>query len=77
MMINLCYYQVKNRCDLNSWHAGKEGCLQTLLHRAVDENKQKHACYLISKLVKNASVSKQTYIAIRARSACNLELSAH
>ena len=26
---------------------GPEGCQQTLLHRAIDENKEAHACFLI------------------------------
>lgn len=33
---------------MNSWHAG-DGCLQTLLHRAIEEEEQRIACYLIDK----------------------------
>jgi hypothetical protein len=39
--------QVRHGCDINMWHNGPGGCQQTLLHRAIDENKQDVACFLV------------------------------
>ena len=39
--------QVQRGCDTDGWSDGPEGCLQTLLHRAIDENNEKSACFLI------------------------------
>ncbi|CAB3379555.1 Hypothetical predicted protein [Cloeon dipterum] len=33
--------------DTDCWGAGPEGCLQTLLHRAIDENLTSIACFLV------------------------------
>lgn len=33
--------------DTDSWSEGPEGCLQTLLHRAIDENSETAARFLI------------------------------
>lgn len=33
--------------DTDSWSEGPEGCLQTLLHRAIDENSENTAGFLI------------------------------
>ncbi|KAJ7997343.1 hypothetical protein DPEC_G00228000 [Dallia pectoralis] len=38
---------VRHGCDATSWSSGPSGCLQTLLHRAVDENNEVTACFLI------------------------------
>lgn len=38
-----CRYGV----DTDSWSEGPEGCLQTLLHRAIDENSEISARFLI------------------------------
>ncbi|XP_003226628.1 rabankyrin-5 [Anolis carolinensis] len=38
---------VRHGCDATSWAAGPSGCLQTLLHRAIDENSEQIACFLI------------------------------
>lgn len=38
---------VKNGVDTDCWSSGPEGCLQTLLHRAIDENKESAATFLI------------------------------
>ena len=38
---------VRYGVDTDSWSEGPDGCLQTLLHRAIDENEQDLACFLI------------------------------
>uniref|UniRef100_H3AEJ0 Ankyrin repeat and FYVE domain containing 1 n=1 Tax=Latimeria chalumnae TaxID=7897 RepID=H3AEJ0_LATCH len=38
---------VRHGCDATSWSSGPGGCLQTLLHRAIDENNENTACFLI------------------------------
>ncbi|CAH2222887.1 rabankyrin-5 isoform X1 [Pelobates cultripes] len=38
---------VRHGCDATFWGTGPSGCLQTLLHRAIDENKEQTACFLI------------------------------
>ncbi|XP_055604737.1 rabankyrin-5 [Uranotaenia lowii] len=38
---------VKHGVDTDCWGAGPDGCLQTLLHRAIDENKEQAAQFLI------------------------------
>ncbi|KHJ47577.1 hypothetical protein D918_01732 [Trichuris suis] len=38
---------VKNGMDVDAWVPGPSGCLQTLLHKAIDENNQNAACFLI------------------------------
>ncbi|KAF4516889.1 hypothetical protein B566_EDAN011234 [Ephemera danica] len=38
---------VRNGVDTDCWGPGPEGCLQTLLHRALDENLSSVACFLI------------------------------
>ncbi|KAG9492566.1 hypothetical protein GDO78_000846 [Eleutherodactylus coqui] len=38
---------VRHGCDATFWGSGPSGCLQTLLHRAIDENKEQVACFLI------------------------------
>ncbi|XP_068457201.1 rabankyrin-5 [Clinocottus analis] len=38
---------VRHGCDATSWSTGPSGCKQTLLHRAVDENNEVTACFLI------------------------------
>ncbi|XP_026813922.1 rabankyrin-5-like [Rhopalosiphum maidis] len=38
---------VKYGVDTDSWSEGPEGCLQTLLHRAIDENSESAARFLI------------------------------
>ncbi|KAG8587396.1 hypothetical protein GDO81_005652 [Engystomops pustulosus] len=38
---------VRHGCDATFWGIGPSGCLQTLLHRAIDENKEQVACFLI------------------------------
>ncbi|XP_041349199.1 rabankyrin-5-like [Gigantopelta aegis] len=37
---------VQQKCDVNLWSPGP-GCYQTLLHRAIDENNEHVACFLI------------------------------
>lgn len=39
--------QVRHGCDATCWGPGPSGCLQTLLHRAIDENSEPIACFLI------------------------------
>ncbi|KAK1157442.1 rabankyrin-5 [Acipenser oxyrinchus oxyrinchus] len=38
---------VRHGCDATCWSPGPGGCLQTLLHRAIDENNESMACFLI------------------------------
>ncbi len=38
---------VNNSCDSTQWSRGPEGCQQTLLHRAIDENNDAVAIFLI------------------------------
>uniref|UniRef100_A0A4W3ID53 Ankyrin repeat and FYVE domain containing 1 n=1 Tax=Callorhinchus milii TaxID=7868 RepID=A0A4W3ID53_CALMI len=38
---------VRHGCDATSWGPGPGGCLQTLLHRAIDENNENTGCFLI------------------------------
>ncbi|XP_050504422.1 rabankyrin-5 [Diabrotica virgifera virgifera] len=38
---------VKHGADTDCWGDGPEGCRQTLLHRAIDENKESEAIFLI------------------------------
>ena len=46
MFINL---QVKYRCDVDLWTPGPSNCRQSLLHRAIDENNEAVACFLIKR----------------------------
>ncbi|KAJ8783812.1 hypothetical protein J1605_008855 [Eschrichtius robustus] len=38
---------VRHGCDATCWGPGPSGCLQTLLHRAIDGNNESIACFLI------------------------------
>ncbi|XP_048092836.1 LOW QUALITY PROTEIN: rabankyrin-5 [Alosa alosa] len=38
---------VRHGCDATCWSPGPGGCQQTLLHRAIDENNEVTACFLI------------------------------
>ncbi|XP_064118603.1 rabankyrin-5-like isoform X2 [Macrobrachium nipponense] len=38
---------VQYHVDTDNWSDGPEGCLQTLLHKAIDENREDIACFLI------------------------------
>lgn len=38
---------VQHGVDTDAWSQGPEGCLQTLLHKAIDENLEDIACFLI------------------------------
>lgn len=38
---------VRHGVDTDCWSQGPDGCLQTLLHRAIDENKESAAIFLI------------------------------
>uniref|UniRef100_A0A674ILK6 Ankyrin repeat and FYVE domain containing 1 n=1 Tax=Terrapene triunguis TaxID=2587831 RepID=A0A674ILK6_9SAUR len=38
---------VRHGCDATCWGPGPGGCLQTLLHRSIDENSEQIACFLI------------------------------
>uniref|UniRef100_A0A8B9LR24 Ankyrin repeat and FYVE domain containing 1 n=1 Tax=Astyanax mexicanus TaxID=7994 RepID=A0A8B9LR24_ASTMX len=38
---------VRHGCDATCWSTGPGGCQQTLLHRAIDENNEVTACFLI------------------------------
>ncbi|KAG8238894.1 hypothetical protein J437_LFUL015179 [Ladona fulva] len=40
---------VRYGVDTDSWGEGPEGCYQTLLHKAIDENNQSVACFLIQR----------------------------
>ena len=39
--------QVRHGCQTDMWGPGPEGCEHTLLHRAIDENNEPSACFLI------------------------------
>ena len=41
--------QVKYKCDVDLWTPGPSNCRQTLLHRAIDENNEAVACFLIKR----------------------------
>lgn len=41
------FLQVRHGCDATCWGPGPSGCLQTLLHRAIDENNESTTCFLI------------------------------
>ncbi|KAK3869346.1 hypothetical protein Pcinc_025330 [Petrolisthes cinctipes] len=38
---------VQHNVDTNSWDEGPDGCQQTLLHKAIDENREDIACFLV------------------------------
>ncbi|ROT61389.1 Ankyrin repeat and FYVE domain-containing protein 1 [Penaeus vannamei] len=38
---------VQYHVDTDGWAEGPEGCLQTLLHKAIDENREDIACFLV------------------------------
>ncbi|XP_033627890.1 rabankyrin-5-like [Asterias rubens] len=38
---------VRHGCDTTAWGPGFDGCQQTLLHKAIDENNEAVACFLI------------------------------
>jgi len=40
---------VTNKCDTTQWCTGPEKCQQTLLHRAIDENNDAVAVFLIKR----------------------------
>lgn len=40
---------VHNGCDTTQWSNGPENCMQTLLHRAIDENNEAVAVFLIKR----------------------------
>jgi ankyrin repeat protein len=40
---------VANKCDTTQWSTGPENCLQSLLHRAIDENNEAVAVFLIKR----------------------------
>lgn len=44
---DIAHILVKHGCDVDMWGPGPEGCYQNLLHRAIDENNESVACFLI------------------------------
>ena len=44
---NFVFFQRRYGVDTDHWEQGPDGCLQTLLHRALDENLELAACFLI------------------------------
>lgn len=44
---NLASVLVQAGCDRDAWGPGPSGSQQTLLHRAIDENKEDAACFLV------------------------------
>lgn len=40
-------FKIRHECDSNCWGPGPEGCEQTLLFKAIDENNECVACFLI------------------------------
>lgn len=53
---NYVFLQVRHGCDATCWGPGPGGCLQTLLHRAIDENNEPTACFLIRRSESPASL---------------------
>lgn len=47
---------MRHGCDVDGWGLGPNNCRQTLLHRAIDENNEDIACFLIRR-----SVSKRVF----------------
>lgn len=49
LLLSRVIYVLKVRygCDVDLWSAGPGRSLQTLLHRAIDENQDDIACFLI------------------------------
>uniref|UniRef100_A0A6B2EBK2 Ankyrin n=1 Tax=Phlebotomus kandelakii TaxID=1109342 RepID=A0A6B2EBK2_9DIPT len=45
--VDIAEVLVRHGVDTDCWSSGPEGCLQTLLHRAIDENKEGAAIFLI------------------------------
>ena len=45
--VDIATILVRHGVNTDLWIEGPEGCLQTLLHRAIDENKDSAACFLI------------------------------
>ena len=44
---NIASVLVRYGCDTNFWSPAEDGLYQTLLHRALDENNERTACFLI------------------------------
>lgn len=44
---NIASILVRHGVDTDCWSEGPEGCRQTLLHKAIDENKESAAIFLI------------------------------
>ncbi|XP_060560051.1 rabankyrin-5-like, partial [Ruditapes philippinarum] len=44
---DIAHTLVKHGCDVDLWLSGPGNCQQTLLHRAIDENNESVACFLI------------------------------
>ncbi|KAB7502063.1 Rabankyrin-5 [Armadillidium nasatum] len=40
---------VRHGVDVDNWAEGPEGCMQTMLHRAIDENREDISCFLVRK----------------------------
>lgn len=51
--------KVRHGCDSTCWGPGPSGCQQTLLHRAIDENNEVSACFLIRRSV---SLCQELYV---------------
>lgn len=48
---SICDTLVKYKADVNCWHVGECGCLVTLLHKAITEEKESAGAYLIAQYV--------------------------
>jgi len=44
---NIASILVRHGVDTDNWAPGPDNCSQTMLHRAIDENKEEAACFLI------------------------------
>ncbi|KAK6190601.1 hypothetical protein SNE40_002431 [Patella caerulea] len=56
---DIAHTLVQYKCDVNFWSPGPSGCQQTLLHRAIDENNESVACFLIRSMCDKNSPRKE------------------
>nr|XP_015222795.1 PREDICTED: rabankyrin-5 [Lepisosteus oculatus] len=55
---------VRHGCDATCWSPGPGGCQQTLLHRAVDENTEGVACFLIRRSARDPRCPRLCWLSL-------------